>query len=209
MEGIALQEDTLSLEELIADANDCLRRTEHSSCDPDPFPIRRAPRKKKQSKLNKALLALATTLILLRETDLLLAGAVYGVMFVLAKGPSPTARNLFIRSVRETSAVGFLANLFYTEAEIQAAIDVAKAKFGADFADCQMLRLEFIDGKYQSDYEYYARRCAVDRVIVLESDYTTGPDVSPSLNANHTYHNWKWILIDDGSGWRVWTSGYG
>ena len=97
----------------------------------------------------------------------------------------------------------------YTEAEIQAAIDVAKAKFDADFADCQMLRLEFIDGKYQSDYEYYARRCAVDRVIVLESDYTTGPDVSPSLNANHTYHNWKWILIDDGSGWRVWTSGYG
>ena len=114
-----MQEDTLSLEELIADANDCLRRTEHSSCDPDPFPIRREPRKRKQSRLNKALLALATTLILLIETVLLLAGAVYGVMFVLAKGPSPTARNLFIRSVRETSAVGFLANLFYTEAEIQ------------------------------------------------------------------------------------------
>lgn len=114
-----MQEDNISLEELIADANDCLRRTEHSSFDPDPFPIRREPRKSKQSRLNKALLALATTLILLIETVLLLAGAVYGVMFVLAKGPSPTARNLFIRSVRETSAVGFLANLFYTEAEIQ------------------------------------------------------------------------------------------
>ena len=114
-----MQEDNISLEELIADANDCLRRTEHSAVDPAPFPIRREPRKKKKSGLNKALLALATALIILMETVLLLVGAVYGVMFVLAKGPSPTARNLFIRSVRETSAVGFLANFFYTEAEIQ------------------------------------------------------------------------------------------
>lgn len=52
------------------------------------------------------------------ETVLLLCIALYGVMFVLAKGPSPTAKNLFVLSVRETSAVGFLANLFFTEAEI-------------------------------------------------------------------------------------------
>ena len=96
----------------------------------------------------------------------------------------------------------------YTEAEIQAAMDAVKAKFDTNFTDCQMLRLEYIEGKYLDDYEYYAKRCAVDRVIVLESDYSTGPNVSPSLNANHTYHNWKWILIDDGSGWSVWTNGY-
>ena len=39
-------------------------------------------------------------------------------MYVLAKGPSPTARDLFVRSVRETSAIGFLANLYFTEDEI-------------------------------------------------------------------------------------------
>ena len=49
---------------------------------------------------------------------LLLVIALYGVMYVLAKGPSPTASVLFVRSVRETSAVGFLANLFFTEEEI-------------------------------------------------------------------------------------------
>ena len=49
---------------------------------------------------------------------LLLAVALYGVMFVLAKGPSPTAQKLFVRSVRETSAVGWLANLYFSEAEI-------------------------------------------------------------------------------------------
>lgn len=49
---------------------------------------------------------------------LLLVVALYGVMFVLAKGPSPTAQKLFVRSVRETSAVGWLANLYFSEAEI-------------------------------------------------------------------------------------------
>ena len=38
-------------------------------------------------------------------------------MFVLAKGPSPTARDLFVRSVRETSAIGFLANIYFTDEE--------------------------------------------------------------------------------------------
>ena len=34
--------------------------------------------------------------IVLLETVLILVIALYGVMFVLAKGPSPTARNLFV-----------------------------------------------------------------------------------------------------------------
>lgn len=59
------------------------------------------------------------TLVLL-ETVLLVAIALYGVMFVLAKGPSPTARDLFVRSVRETSAIGFLANIYFTDEEIAA-----------------------------------------------------------------------------------------
>ena len=52
------------------------------------------------------------------ETVLLLVVALYGVMFVLAKGPSPTARDLFVMSVRETSAMYWLANLYFTDEEI-------------------------------------------------------------------------------------------
>ena len=59
-------------------------------------------------KIGAALLTLVVLLVI----------ALYGVMYVLAKGPSPTASVLFVRSVRETSAVGFLANLFFTEEEI-------------------------------------------------------------------------------------------
>ena len=58
------------------------------------------------------------TLLILVETALLLVLTLYGVMFVLAKGPSVTARDLFVRSVRETSAVGFLANIYFSEEEI-------------------------------------------------------------------------------------------
>lgn len=67
-------------------------------------------------------ITLVRTGVVVMTTALLAVLALYGVMFVLAKGPSVTARELFVRSVRETSAVGFLANIYLSEEEI-AAID--------------------------------------------------------------------------------------
>ncbi len=61
---------------------------------------------------------LGRILLFLVETALLLVIALYGVMFVLAKGPSTTARDLFVMSVRETSAIGWLANIYFTDEEI-------------------------------------------------------------------------------------------
>ena len=61
---------------------------------------------------------LGRTFLVVLETALLLTIALYGVMFVLAKGPSPTARDLFVMSVRETSAIGWLANIYFTDEEI-------------------------------------------------------------------------------------------
>ena len=61
---------------------------------------------------------LGKLMLFLVETVLLLVIALYGVMFVLAKGPSPTARDLFVMSVRETSAMGWVANIFFTEEQI-------------------------------------------------------------------------------------------
>lgn len=49
---------------------------------------------------------------------LVLVIGLYGVMWVLAKGPSPTASRTFVMSVKETSAVGFLANLYFSQEEI-------------------------------------------------------------------------------------------
>ena len=66
----------------------------------------------------KVLGILGKIMLVILETVLLLVIALYGVMFVLAKGPSPTARDLFVMSVRETSAMGWVANIYFTEQEI-------------------------------------------------------------------------------------------
>ena len=69
------------------------------------------------------------TLFLLAETVLLLAVVLYGAMFVLAKGPSPALRDIFVQSVRETSAIGFLADIYLTEEEIAAIEAKAEPEF--------------------------------------------------------------------------------
>lgn len=71
-----------------------------------------------RSKLQKVGSGLGKALAFLLVTILLITVGLYGVMWVLMKGPSPSAQRLFTLSVRETSAVGFLANLFLTEDEI-------------------------------------------------------------------------------------------
>lgn len=77
-----------------------------------------------ESKRKRILRAIGRTfarfMIFLGTTVLLVAFALYCLMFALAKGPSPTAKNLFVLSVRETSAIGFLANLFFSDEEIAA-----------------------------------------------------------------------------------------
>ena len=82
------------------------------------IPAEQAP--KKPSAARRVLRGFAKLLLFLLATVLALVVALYGVMYVVAKGPSPTARDLFVMSVRETSAIGFLADIFFTEEEIAA-----------------------------------------------------------------------------------------
>ena len=69
---------------------------------------------------------LGRSALVLLETVLLVLVALYGILYVLAKGPSPTARDILVMSVRETSAIGFIADIFFTEEEI-AQIENAKS----------------------------------------------------------------------------------
>lgn len=64
--------------------------------------------------------ALKKIAVIFFTTVLMLACVLYGMLYMLAKGPSPTAQNIFVRSVRETSAIGFLAEWFFSEEEIEA-----------------------------------------------------------------------------------------
>ena len=85
-----------------------------------------APRRARgKSSSRRALRVIGRVLLVLLETLLLICLALYGVMYVLAKGPSETARDLFVTSVRETSAIKFLANIYFTPEQI-AAIETVK-----------------------------------------------------------------------------------
>ncbi len=89
---------------------------------PEVQPVKKAKTKKKEKKkstFRKVMGVIGKIFLVLLETVLLLAVALYGVMYVLAKGPSPTASELFVRSVRETSAIGFLANIYLSDEEIE------------------------------------------------------------------------------------------
>ena len=62
--------------------------------------------------VKRALIVFLTTVVALL---LFLTATVY----ILSKGPSNTATGIFVRSVRETSAIGFLANVFLSDEEVE------------------------------------------------------------------------------------------
>ena len=77
-----------------------------------------AEKAKKEGFFRKFIRFLTKLLLFIIETALLAALVLYAGMYVLAKGPSPAIRKIFVTSVRETSAIGFLADLYFTPEEI-------------------------------------------------------------------------------------------
>ena len=88
---------------------------------------------KEKSRLSALLKTIGKVLLVLLETVVLLVVVLYGVLFILAKGPSPPARDIVVMSVRETSAIGFIADIFFTPEEI-AAIESKKEEEFVDTA---------------------------------------------------------------------------
>ena len=117
-----MENDVFNIDDILAEVE------EFGAARPEPVPVEEeVPARKKKSGVRKFFSFLGKLLAIILETVLLLAIVLYGVMYVLAKGPSPTARDIFVMSVRETSAVGFIADIFFTEEEI-AAIEAAQGE---------------------------------------------------------------------------------
>ena len=74
--------------------------------------------KKKKKKNSKVLTIIGRVLSVLGVTLLMLVLGIYLIMWICTHGPSPVAKDLFVLSVRESSAGGFLANMVCTKAEI-------------------------------------------------------------------------------------------
>lgn len=99
----------------------------------------------------------------------------------------------------------------YSQKEIQSAIDIIKKDFKENFSGCTLQEIHYAGDEISSSYQDHAVRNNADEVIVLKSDFYTGPfGGDGSLNANFTYENWSWILVrTKGGEWRHVDHGYG
>jgi len=91
----------------------------------------------------KVLPILGRVLCVFMATVLIIAAGLVGVIFVLEKGPSNSARDLFVRSVQETSAIGFLAEFFLTEEEVVQIVEAGKDQIPADSTDVSMITVSY------------------------------------------------------------------
>ena len=69
-------------------------------------------------KKKKVVKIILRSLLVLFTTILLLFLAVVGVVWVVLRGPSPAAQELLTRSLKETSAIGFIPDLFLPESRV-------------------------------------------------------------------------------------------
>ena len=112
-------------------------------------------------------------LSVLLVTILLVLFAAYGVMFVLARGPSPTAQRLFVMSVRETSAAYFLADWFFTPEEIAAIESSGASAAEPEDTDTSLVRIGSTDGEDAEPANDYGLTDADGDGIILEN--VSGP----------------------------------
>lgn len=134
---------------------------------------------------------------------LIVLTALYGVMWILVNGPSPTARRLFVLSVKETSAGGFLADIYLTKAEISEIIGTSSSGSGDELTDTSLIQIPQKDGVDGGD-----------RLPTKPGEIITHPDTSSTENGEDTQnkndgievldvvgstYNGKLMIIDDPS----------
>ena len=87
----------------------------------EELPYENAPKAKKSGKgrVGRSIVTLVARILsfVLATVIIVLCGAL-GVVYIMSKGPSESARDLFVLSLRETSAAGFVAGIFLDEEEI-------------------------------------------------------------------------------------------
>ena len=144
----------------------------------------------------------------------LLAAAViglYSLMLVLAKGPSPTARDLFVRSVMETSAAKFLARMYFSEEEIA---DILAADDGtSDRTNTDLIQIPGLDSETEAPetlpFGHWSDVTEPPAPTYEDTDVTTSaPETTPPPQKNDNVevvdvegdtYNGKMIIVKDPS----------
>lgn len=99
---------------------------------------------------------------------------------------------------------------FYSEEEINEAMNQVMDYFEAEFEGCTLTQLEYEEELSLSQAPEWEKQYDADEVIVLTSSFdvdSSGGD--GSFNPNSTYDGWQWILArTQDSAWEIKTYGY-
>ncbi len=134
---------------------------------------------------------------------LVLLIAAYGIMWILVNGPSPTARRLFVLSVKETSAGGFLADIYLSEDEIAAIIGTNGEEQVGEKVDTSLIQLPGVtppaDASIETDVNNPTDTSkddppVTDVPVVVPEDPTDGIEV---VDIRGSTYNGKMLIIND------------
>lgn len=112
------------------------------------------------------------TFIMLGLTLLITLIGLYCIMWVCVNGPSERAKELFVLSVRETSAVGFLANLYCSQEEI----DAIEAKQNVEVLEITDTSLIKVEGNTESPTEAQDSKVNANENAVPEENTEPQPE---------------------------------
>ena len=100
---------------------------------------------------------------------------------------------------------------YYSNEDIQAAVDTVEKEFKKDFPGCTMTALRYTALSGKDSNTEWATQYNAEEAMVLYSDFdvdSSGGD--GSLNPNSTYTDWSWVLVrENGGAWKIATWGMG
>ena len=98
---------------------------------------------------------------------------------------------------------------YFTESQVNAAMDEVEAFFRREYDGCKLLRLEYDEEKNLKEAFAWSESYG-EEAIVLISDFTVDDSGrTVTLEPDSTYRNYKWILTKTMFGWELRTWGYG
>ncbi len=84
---------------------------------------------------------IARALSFVLATVVLILGFALGVVYMMSHGPSDSARDLFVLSLRETSAAGFVTEIFLSDEEISAIVEANREDVDLDSVDTSLITI--------------------------------------------------------------------
>jgi len=85
------------------------------------------------SKIKRIVRGFVKALCVLFALVFVIVAALLTLIWIMVRGPSPSVQQMFVLTVKETSAVGFLAHIFLSDYEVESILN--RFEFDGDFTD--------------------------------------------------------------------------